>query len=196
MMLSQFLLECHANCYDPLLILAEAFIQRNCNPFIWSMLQVSILSVFSYSPHIEERVVKIVDSSLKSARGFNSPQFFTNKYYHYLSRSQSNIQVAINTTKLAQHLEDNPKNVIFLRPKSSLVSSDSYFLLHCALFWYSNDLPALNEAVSYISTTKKYGNPLLSLLLKKLTINSNGKTKLSILYHLSALAVDKVKCSK
>jgi len=159
------------------------------------MLQVSILSVFSYSPHIEERVVKIVDSSLKSARGFNSPQFFKNKYYHYLSRSQSNIQVAINTTKLAQHLEDNPKNVIFLRPKSSLVS-DSYFLLHCALFWYSNDLPALNEAVSYISTSKKYGNPLLSLLLKKLTINSNGKTKLSILYYLPALAVDKVKRSK
>jgi hypothetical protein len=150
--------------------------------------------VFSYSPLTEERVVKIVDSSLKSARGFNSPQFFTNKYYHYLSRSQSNIQVAINTTKLAQHLEENPKNLIFLRPtpKSSLVS-DSYFLIQCALFWYSNDLSALDEAVGYISTTKKYGNPLLTLLLKKLTINSNGRTKLAILYHLPALAVDKVK---
>ena len=194
MILSQFLLECHANCYSPLLDLCQEFIKRNCNPFIWSMLQVAILSVFSYSTETEQRVVKVVDSALKSARGFNAPQFFSNKYFHYLSRSQSNIQVAINTTRLAQQLEENPKNVAFLRPtmKSHSIVSDSYFLIQCALFWYTHDLSALDEAVRFVSLTKKYANPLLTLLLKKLTIPSNGRTKTAILYHLPALAVDKV----
>lgn len=194
-MIGQFLLECQANCYEPILDLCLNLISKPCNTYIWAMLQCAVLSIFPYSTKIESDVVKVVESTTLPCLGLNALEGAKSKdCFRRLSRSESSIQAAVATAELAQHLEQHPENLSVenLQEKHSAPSPTAIFLFKCAKFWRSNDLAALDDAVKYVASTKLHANPLLTLMLKKLTTPSNGPTKLSILYHLPALAIDKV----
>jgi hypothetical protein len=161
------------------------------------MLQCAVLSIFPYSTKIESNVIEIVESTptssmMGSKKALDDSKKFS--YIRHLSRSEARIQVAVATSELAQRLQcqriENFSDPC--RTLNSSVLADAIFLLKCAVFWRSGDISALDDAVQYVSSTKLYAQPLLTLLLKKLTTPSNGKTKLAILYHLPKLAIDKV----
>ena len=196
-MISQFLLECKANCYEPLLELCLNLKKKNCCTFVWGMLQCAVLSIFPYSTKIESNVIEIVDSTPISSLVVSKRALTDSKksnYIHHLTRSEARIQVAVATSELAQRLQcqhiENFSDPC--RTSNRSILADAIFLLKCAVFWRSDDISALDAAVQYVSSTKLYAQPLLTLLLKKLTTASNGKTKLAILYHLPSLAIDKV----
>lgn len=193
-MISQFLLECQANCYEPILEFCLSLTKKNCSTYVWGMLQCAVLSIFSYSTKIESDVIAIVESTPSSGSKKAVADSKKSNYIHHLSRSEARIQVAVATSELAQHLQCQLiENVLDpCRTSDSSTLADAIFLLKCAVFWCSSDISALDAAVQYVSSTKLYAQPLLTLLLKKLTTPSNGKTKLAILYHLPSLAVDKV----
>jgi hypothetical protein len=193
-MISQFLLECQANCYEPILEFCLSLTKKNCSTYVWGMLQCAVLSIFSYSTKIESDVIAIVESTPSSGSKKAVADNKKSNYIHHLSRSEAKIQVAVATSELAQHLQCQlMENVLDpCRTSDSSTLADAIFLLKCAVFWCSGDISALDAAVQYVSSTKLYAQPLLTLLLKKLTTPSNGKTKLAILYHLPSLAIDKV----
>ena len=195
-LLAQFLLECHANCYEPVLDLCLSLAKKSCNTYVWAMLQCAVLSIFSYSDKIESIVIQIVESNDLSAqvKSLDFPPSTKEHYIQRLARSDSTIQVAIATANLADCLEQEGHDVKLNNLQSSKNSllPVTVFLLKCALLWRLDNLSALEEAISYVSSTKQHANLLLTLLLKKLTAPSNGQTKLAILYHLPTLAIDKV----
>uniref|UniRef100_A0A0P5JGL1 RE24967p n=1 Tax=Daphnia magna TaxID=35525 RepID=A0A0P5JGL1_9CRUS len=195
-MVGQFLLGCHANCYEPLLDFCRSLAKKHCNPYVWGILQCAVLPIFPYSTKLESNVMEIVESTptpfLASDKALSDSTKST-RYIHYLSRSESSIQIALATAELAKrfehHLPQNLSDSCRSCDRSSL--SDAIFLLNCAVFWRSGHISALEAAVEYVSSTKLYAKSLLTLLLKKLTTPSNGKAKLAILYHLPSLAIDK-----
>lgn len=195
-MIGQFLLECQANCYEPLLDLCLSLAKKHCNTYIWGMLQCAVLSIFPYSAKMESDVMEIVESIptpfLASDKAL--PDITKSTRYRHLTRTESSIQVAVATAELAKNLEFHlPQNLSgSCRSPNGSSLTNAIFLLKCAVFWRSGDISALDAAVEYVSSTKLYAKPLLTLLLKKLTMSSNGKTKLAILYHLPSLAIDKV----
>ena len=196
-MISQFLLECRANCYEPILELCLNLTKKNCCTFVWGMLQCAVLSIFPYSTKIESDVIEIVESTPSSSLVGSKKALADSKkssYIRHLSRSEARIQVAIATSELAQRLQRQSIEKFSdpCRTSNSSMLADAIFLLKCAAFWRSGDITALDAAVQYVSSTKLYAQPLLTLLLKKLTTPSDGKTKLAILYHLPSLAIDKV----
>lgn len=196
-MIGLFLLDCQANCYEPILGLCLNFAKKQCNTYVWAMLQCAVLSIFPYSTVIESNVIQIVESvTITSLGGTNIPEKPKPKnYFHHLARAEISIQVAISATELAQHLERHVEDLSSFDCRLSsnnLSLPKAIFLLKCAVFWRSGDVSALDHAVKYVASSKLYANPLLTLLLKKLTAPSNGKTKLAILYHLPSLAIDKV----
>ena len=186
--LSQFLLQCHANCFEPILDLCQHFLSKHCNAYVWSMLQIAVLSIFSYSPKLETRVVLIVETFPNQICRSKSDAA-SNKYYHHLTRSEVAIKVALATAEIADHLSENVDQLCAFHQEEI---PDAIFLLKCAVFWRHNQLSALQGAIQHVSSTKKFANPLLTMLLKKLTLPSNGKIKLAILYSLPKVAVDKV----
>ncbi len=187
--LSHFLLDCNANCYEPLLDLFQSLIGSNCNPYIWRMLQFSVLSIFSYSDRMEPSVISVVENVPNSMpRNSISSLLTTNKYYQYLARSPfNNIQVALATFRKAQNLSEN------LPASNQSSMPESFFLLKCATFLHSTDRSALKDIVQHVSINKRHTNAVLTLFLKKLTSSADGKTKLDILYSLPSLAIDKVQ---
>ena len=186
--LSQFLLQCHANCFEPILDLCQHFLSKHCNAYVWSMLQIAVLSIFSYSPKLETKVVLIVETFPNQICRSKSDAA-SNKYYHHLTRSEVAIKVALATAEIADHLSENVDQLCAFHQEEI---PDAIFLLKCAVFWRHNQLSALQGAIQHVSSTKKFANPLLTMLLKKLTLPSNGKIKLAILYSLPKVAVDKV----
>ena len=196
-MIGLFLLECQPNCYYPVLDLCLSLSTKRCSAYVWAMLQCAVLSIFPYSTKMESDVIKIVESfPLSSISGTTLPvNTKPHKFLHHLSRTEVNIQVSIAVTELAQHLERHLENLSSFdcRLTSNCASlPKAIFLLKCAVFWRSDDVSALDDAVQFVSSSKLYANPLLTLLLKKIAAPSNGKTKLAILYHLPSLAIDKV----
>ena len=196
-MISQFLLECKANCYEPILELCLNLTKKNCCTFVWGMLQCAVLSIFPYSTKIESDVIEIVEYTPSSSLVGSKKALADSKkpsYIRHLSRSEARIQVAVATSELAQRLQCKSIENFSgpCRTSNSTMLADAIFLLKCAAFWRSGDITALDAAVQYVSSTKLYAQPLLTLLLKKLTTPSDGKTKLAILYHLPSLAIDKV----
>lgn len=189
--LSQFLLDCHANCFDPLLDVLRKFAETSCNSFVWCMVQFSALSIFSYSAKTEPSVVHIIETLPSESK--KPIRLMENKYYHILARVASNdIQVALATASLAEALSRDPKSII---PPSHPMP-DAIFLLKCAVFLHTSNLAALQDIIQHVERTKHHANAVLSLMLKKLTTPSDGRTKLAILYHLPSLAVDKVILSQ
>lgn len=192
-MISQFLLECQANCYEPILDLCLNLVDKPCNTYVWAMLQCAVLSIFTYSSKLESDVVKIVESATTS-KTTDSPE--SKDSLRRLARSESCIQIAIATAELANNFEpalpDN-LNCDDRQTSNQVSTSTTIFLFKCAVFWRTGDISALDDAVRFVSANKLYANPLLTLLLKKLTAPLNGPSKLAILYHLPALAVDKVR---
>nr|CAH0108028.1 unnamed protein product [Daphnia galeata] len=151
------------------------------------MLQCAVLSIFPYSTKIESDVIEIVEIySFVVTGGIQKKRLQTAKkpsYIRHLSRSEARIQVAVATSELAQRLQcqsiENFSDPC--RTSNSTMLADAIFLLKCAAFWRSGDITALDAAVQYVSSTKLYAQPLLTLLLKKLTTPSDGKTKCSFL---------------
>ena len=186
--LSEFLLECHANCYDLILDLCQHFVGRNINPYVWSMLQFSVLSIFTYSSKMETTIIKIVECIPRPSSS-SLLKISSNKYFQYAIRSEVSVKVALATTTVADSLEENPGNWCTRK----CPQPDAVFLLKCAVFWRFNEPVALQDGIQHVSSTKKFANPMLTFLLKKLTLASSGKTKLAILYSLPQLAVDKVQ---
>ncbi len=195
--LSLFLLDCQANCYEPILDLSLCISKKRCNTYVWAMLQCAVLSIFPYSTKMESDVIQIVESTTLSSLGANAFDHIKPlNYFQHLSRTENNIQVAIATTELAQHLEQHVEDLSSFDCRLTSNCSSlpkAIFLLKCAVFWRSDDISSLDYAIKFVSSSKLHANSLLTLLLKKLTAPSLGKTKLAILYHLPSLAIDKVK---
>ena len=190
--LSQFILECQANCFEPVLELCQHFLKKQCNPYVWSMLQVAVLSVYSYSPEIESSVFLIVESFPNQVCTAKM-DVLSNKYFQYLSRSQVVVKVALATAEIAGELNEEFTQFCALEEESMM--PDAIFLLKCAIFWRHNELAALRSTVQHAASNHKFANSLLTVLLKKLTHPSSGEIKLAILYSLPAIAVEKVNIS-
>jgi len=187
-MLSQFILECHANCFEPILDLCQHFLPKRCNAYVWSMLQIAVLSIYTYSTKIETKVVMIVES-LPNQICSSNLDIVSNKYYQHLTRSEVAVKVALATAEIANRLNENVDQSFSFQKETI---PDAMFLLNSTVFWRHNELASLRSAIQYVSSTGKFANPLLTMLLKKLTHPSNGKIKLAILYSLPEVAIDKV----
>ena len=189
--LSQFTLECHANCFEPILDLCQHLLSKNCNAYVWSMLQVAVLSIYSYSTKIEKQVFLIVESFPNQICS-SKLNLSSNKYYQHLTRSEVTVKVALATAEIVDHLNQDLGRLCAFQQQQTTIP-DAIFLLKCAIFWRHSELTALRGTIQHVASTRKFANPLLTMLLKKLTHPSSGKIKLAILYSLPEVAVDKVK---
>lgn len=186
---SQFLLECHANCYEPLLELCQNLIEKSPNAYVFSMVQFAALSILSYSGNMEPSIVRIVEA-IPVRKSSGQQSLASNKYFQYLARSpSSSIQVALSVARQAQLMEENPTARSL---PSSHPTPDAFFLLKCAAFLLSADSSVLDDIIHHVTSTKRYASAVLTLMLKKLASLCHGRTKLAILYHMPALSLDKV----
>lgn len=191
-LISAFLLECHSNCYEPVLDLCLQLANQTCNRYIWSMLQCAVLSIFAYSTEIESSVIELVELA-RNQICISGSDISSNPYAGYLERARIEIQLALATTEKAILLESDSRRCDTLEQLITFQETDSVFLLNCAIFWLDSQPDVLQAVVRYVSAHKKFANSLLTLLLKKLTIPSKGELKLIVLYSLPQLAVDQVR---
>ena len=196
-LISHFILECHSNCYGPLLDLCFQLSSKNCSPYVWSMLQSAVLSIFAYSTRIEPAVIRIVESVPNQIRISGSPHRSHNPHFHLLARADIRIKSAVATADLASLLDEpESKESLLANLLCSSPMNDSIFLLYCGIFWHNSNPIVLDRIVQHVADVKRFAQPVLTLLLKKLTAppsQINPQTKVAILHSLPKLAFDKVK---
>lgn len=195
MMLSQLMLECIPSYYKVILNFCLQQKSKSLNRYVWNMIKFSALSVFSYDSEVESTVINICEGTLEANRYHEKKHDLSvNKYYHQLHRFSIATQESLEILKLMQNDENFSQYAESISdPKlSSSASSSLIFIFDCAVFWESCSIDCLDRAVNFVTSNKKFAQPLLTLLLKKLTTPCGGKTKTAILYRLPSLTVDKV----
>lgn len=190
MILSDLMLECIPSYYKVVLNFCLQQAAKTCNKYAWSTLKFSALSIFSYDSELEGSVINICEARPRINRRCD---LSSNKYHHHLVRFSTTIQetlevlaVTEDTARFACYMESLPNS------KSKSETSSLIFLFDCAVFWETSCISSLERAVSFVTSNKKFAQPLLTLLLKKLTTPCGGKTKTEIFYRLPCLTVEKV----